>query len=97
MDRWGIMIVSYRFNLDKDYSEPKLVEFFAKNNLKVKKIALGENHSVAITNDGDVWTWGWGGKEQNFLMDLLFLQVGALGHGDSKTRYTPTPVKCLRE
>lgn len=30
------------------------------------------------------------------LLNLLFLQVGALGHGDFKTRYTPTPVKALR-
>lgn len=29
-------------------------------------------------------------------MNLLFLQVGALGHGDCKNRYTPTPVKSLR-
>lgn len=30
-------------------------------------------------------------------MDLLFLKVGALGHGDLKTRYTPTPVEALRK
>lgn len=30
-------------------------------------------------------------------MDLLFLQVGALGHGDNKTRYSPTPVEMLRQ
>ncbi|CAD8142128.1 unnamed protein product [Paramecium pentaurelia] len=83
-------------NNDKDYNTPQLVEFFTKNNLKVNQVALGDYHTVALTHDGDVWTWGYGGKEQNFLMDLLFLQVGALGHGDSKNRYTPTPVKALR-
>ncbi len=84
-------------NDDKSYDEPKLIEFFKKNSLKVVQIALGEYHSVALTHDGDVWTWGYGGREQNFLMDLLFLKVGALGHGDLKTRYTPTPVEALRK
>lgn len=73
-------------NDDKSYEEPKLIEFFAKNNLEVQEVALGENHTVALTSDGDVWTFGYGGREQNMLMDLLFLKVGALGHGDLKTR-----------
>ena len=51
---------------------------------------------MALTDDGDVWTWGYGGREQNFVMDLLFQSIGALGHGDTKTRYAPTPVEALR-
>ena len=75
-------------DLDKSYVEPKLIDFFVKKNLKVVQVALGEHHSVALTQDGDVWTWGYGGREQNMVMDLFFLQVGALGHGDNKTRFT---------
>jgi len=28
---------------------------------------------------------------------LLFSRVGALGHGDKKTRFTPTPIEELRK
>lgn len=47
---------------DKNYIEPRLVDFFVKNNLKVEQVALGQYHTVVRTNDGDVWTWGYGGK-----------------------------------
>lgn len=30
-------------------------------------------------------------------MNLLFQRIGALGHGDTKTRFTPTPVEELRK
>jgi len=23
---------------------------------------------MALTHDGDVWTWGWGGKQRNIIM-----------------------------
>jgi alpha-tubulin suppressor-like RCC1 family protein len=49
--------------VDKSYSEPKLIDFFVKRNLKVKQVSLGEHHTVALTDDGDVWTWGYGGRE----------------------------------
>ena len=34
---------------DKNHINPKLVDFFSKNNLKVKDVALGESHSMALT------------------------------------------------
>jgi hypothetical protein len=30
-------------------------------------------------------------------MNLLFQRIGALGHGDTKIRFTPTPVEALRK
>jgi alpha-tubulin suppressor-like RCC1 family protein len=42
----------------KSHSVPKRVEFFAKNNLKVKSVGCGKNFTAALTEDGDVWTWG---------------------------------------
>lgn len=39
-------------------------------------------HSVAVTADGGVWTWGMG-------------EYGALGHGDLDKRATPTRIAAL--
>jgi alpha-tubulin suppressor-like RCC1 family protein len=47
---------------DYTYRTPKLVKFFKDENLKVKKITLGQNHSLALTEDGNLFSWGWGGK-----------------------------------
>ena len=58
---------------EKSHVEPKEVEFFTRNGLKVIDISCGEASSIALTEDGDVWTWGYGGREGNFLMDIIFL------------------------
>lgn len=55
-------------NDGKDYKEPKLVEFFVKNNLKIVDVVCGYSNMMALTQDGDVWTWGWGGKGYNILL-----------------------------
>lgn len=52
---------------------------------------------MALTDDGDVWTWGFGGRDWNFLMKLFANSIGPLGHGDIKHRHTPTPVEELRK
>jgi len=52
---------------------------------------------MALTEDGDVWTWGYGGKNYNFITKIFFSGTGALGHGDYKTRSLPKPVEFLRK
>lgn len=39
---------------------PKKVDFFEKNNIKVKKLSAGLYHTVALTTEGDVYSWGRG-------------------------------------
>lgn len=39
---------------------PKKVEYFDKNNIKVKKIIAGMYHTGALTESGDLYTWGRG-------------------------------------
>ncbi len=34
---------------EKNHLQPKLVEFFKKNNLKVIDVAVGQSHTVALT------------------------------------------------
>ena len=43
---------------EKSHIEPKKIEFFVKNKLKVLDVVCGAKYTVALTHDGDVWTWG---------------------------------------
>lgn len=47
------------------------------------KITCGDLHNVALTESGEVYTWGWGVH-------------GALGHGDRNYKHFPTVVSQLR-
>lgn len=38
--------------------EPVLVDYFKLKRLSVKQIASGENHTIIVTRQGDVYTWG---------------------------------------
>ncbi|KAL4446187.1 hypothetical protein ABPG74_021726 [Tetrahymena malaccensis] len=84
-------------NDGKDYKEPKHLEFFAKKGLRVVDVVCGNSYMMALTHDGDVWTWGWGGKGRNIIMQQFFSFAGALGHGDQKHHYSPQPVQALRK
>ncbi|CAK0899103.1 unnamed protein product [Prorocentrum cordatum] len=56
---------------------------------RVKQVALGAYHSAAVTESGDLWTWGWGGS--------FWYGAGALGHGSSETMSEPTRVAAFGE
>lgn len=66
----------------KDLNTPTFVDTFQFKNGKCKivKIAAGYHHSLALTDDGMIYTWGYG-------------EVGQLGHGNSNKRVL-TP-KCI--
>ena len=57
-------------------STPKIVDSFAKENCPIVKIACGRSHSVAVNNDGSVFTWGCGDD-------------GQLGRGDTRSICEP--------
>merc|ERR1712091_841675 len=46
---------------------------------RVVAAAAGRDHSAAVTEDGALWTWGYG-------------YYGRLGHGDEENRLVPTEV-----
>ncbi len=58
------------------YFIPKKVDFFKEEGLKVDKIAAGMYHSVCVTEDGNLFTWGKG-------------LYGALGNGSNQYNLTP--------
>lgn len=65
---------------------------FEKLGLKVVDVALGEYHSMALTDDGNVWTWGYAGKEGYFNW-MYSQETGALGHGDKEPMFVPKKVE----
>ncbi|KAL4590552.1 hypothetical protein LXL04_003484 [Taraxacum kok-saghyz] len=64
---------------EKDFSRPHLVEFLAVTN--VDYVACGEFHTCAITNAGDLYTWGDGSHN-----------AGLLGHGTDCSHWIPKRV-----
>ena len=63
---------------------------------KVVDVAMGEYHTLAMTEDGNVYTWGYGGKAGYF--NWMYAQeIGALGHGDIHHTFVPKKVKFFEE
>ena len=54
------------------------------SNKGVLRVAAGKNFSMALTESGDVWSWGAGGALQ-------------LGHGSKVNEELPRLVEALRE
>ena len=63
---------------DNNEMEPRLIDTLSKEG-PVLNLAAGENHSLAVLETGEVWTWGYG-------------QQGQLGHGDGKNEKLPKRV-----
>lgn len=53
------------------------------DNLKVIKIKCGSLHNIAITENGQVYTWGWG-------------HHGTLGIGHNRLQLVPQPIESLK-
>ena len=66
----------------KNEKLPKLLSFFTQRNIAVVQVAAGWRHSLALTVDSHVYSWGHGDK-------------GQLGHGDTKSSLTPRVVEAL--
>lgn len=64
--------------------------------LKVTDVAVGDYHTLALTEDGNVWTWGYAGKKGMFNW-MYSQEVGALGHGDLEPHFVPTKVAFFEE
>ena len=53
-------------NKDYSYLEPQLVKYFVDKNIKIKKFACSDNNTIALSEDGDVYTFGYGGRSSRF-------------------------------
>jgi alpha-tubulin suppressor-like RCC1 family protein len=71
----------HEFCSDRDQSEPAYIPGIP--NADWKEIKCGAAHTVAVTKNGEVYSWGFGNN-------------GRLGHGGfNKASYKPKLVKCL--
>ena len=61
---------------------PKLINFFTLRNVVVTQVAAGWRHSLALTTELHVYSWGHGDK-------------GQLGVGDTKSSLVPRVVEAL--
>ena len=60
--------------------QPKKVEAFAGQ--RAVAVSAGEYHSLALTADGAVWSWGCGDS-------------GRLGHGDTQWQLLPKKIEAF--
>ena len=65
---------------DQDQWQPTKVETLAGR--RVVAVSAGREHSLALTADGAIWSWGCGGH-------------GRLGHGDEQRRLPPKQVEAF--
>lgn len=63
----------------------------------MKDALCGNNHTIVLTEDGKVYTFGWGGRNINFLFKLFVNPVGPLGHGSTNSHNLPHIVKILEK
>ncbi|KAG2690641.1 hypothetical protein I3760_09G197000 [Carya illinoinensis] len=64
---------------DQDESLPKLLEALSLKSKHAKIVSCGARHSAVLTEDGQLFSWGWN-------------KYGQLGLGDSVDRNTPFQV-----
>lgn len=78
-----------------------LVNYFKEKGIRIKKVVLGENHSVALSTDGQVYTWGQGKRSSSMIFGWLFPSkffwpaTSALGHDSQNTIFRPRKVASL--
>lgn len=82
---------------DSKIAEPTLVSFFSKNNIKVKSVSLGRNHTLALDTKGRLFSFGKGVFSGNALVNLLFAKYVALGHPKAENVFFPKLVEKLRD
>ena len=62
-----------------DQSTIQQIPFFKNNNIKIIDIETGYAHSLAISEDGEVYSWGYNGS-------------GQLGNGNNNDQSTPIKI-----
>lgn len=75
---------------------PTKVSFFESNKLRVVDVACGKDHTVALTENGEVFTWGDGGK-RGFLKEWINPTPGGLGLGNTNHASAPSSVESLKD
>ena len=91
---WGVL--GHGDETSVNHTDPKKVAYFEKRGIKVKDAKAGRYHTVVLSDAGEVYTFGYGGKEGYFSW-MVAQEVGALGHGDKKPYFIPKKVAFFDE
>lgn len=77
---------------EKSTTYPKKVEFFEKYNLKVIDVSVGSNHTLAMTEGGDLWSFGRGNRNVFLFFRPFVNTMGPLGHPDKNDQLLPKKI-----
>lgn len=61
---------------------PITVSYFLSNRIIVSAVSTGSRHTLVLSSDGDIYSWGWG-------------HLGQLGHGDNLSVSSPRKIDSL--
>ncbi len=82
-------------NSENTLETPQRVDYFSGNN--VRSVACGTRHTLALTNDGQIYSWGFGGGSPNlYSFTKWFRRPSALGHGVNVDSFSPAPIEVLQ-
>lgn len=84
-------------NTKEGAKTPKPVDFFTKNNLKVVDVSVGSRHTLALTDNGTLWSFGVGNKKLNIIVSLFKSPMGALGHSDKSSHSLPKAIATFKD
>ena len=70
-------------SIKREIFSPRAVRF-PNTSIIVVKISAGSRHTLALTSNGEVYSWGWG-------------HLGQLGHGNSSNLYSPHRIGILHD
>ena len=72
------------FSVEDRMTESNLPQIVRDLTCPVAAVSCGSRHTIALTQDGRVFTWGWG-------------KMGQLGHGNDQPISTPTCVEYFQK
>jgi alpha-tubulin suppressor-like RCC1 family protein len=65
---------------------------------RIISTACGLDFSLALSANGKVFSWGYGGDHENWIYALMFREIpGALGHGNMRNYYVPSLIEELED
>ena len=72
--RYGALGVSKNSDLaqNEKHIAPVKVKHLSDQGIKITKVALGVDHSIAIGSEGEVYTWGQGRRGSSWIYRMLW-------------------------
>lgn len=71
--------------------QPTPIQVEGLDGVKIVQVAAGQHHVLARSDQGEVFSWGWGGSSLPG-SSVAGGSVGALGHGDTQKQPVPKHV-----